>query len=289
MICVTSASGTVGSEVIRRLEAENIPFRAAFFSQAKAEAAHARGVEVAIIDYNRPETLRSAFQGCDRLFLAAPNVSNQTQLELNAVEAAKAAGVRHIVKLSVLGADDAYSLARVHRPSEEAIEASGMAWTFLRPNGFMQNAVTFMGPSIRGEGAFYSATGQAKMSHVDVRDVAAVAVKALTASAHEGKIYTLTGPEALTYDEMADELSQVLGREIRHIDLPPEDLKGAMLAGGMSEDIADVLLDLERYYREGRPSRVTNDVKQVTGRDPHRFAEYARETAATGAWNAEAA
>lgn len=275
--------------IIRQLEAEGTPFRAAFFSKAKREAARARGIEAAIIDYNRPETLRAAFQGCGRLFLAAPNVSNQTELELNAVGAAKAAGVRHIVKLSVLGADDAYSLARVHRPAEEAIETSGAAWTFLRPNGFMQNTVTFMGPSIRAEGAFYSATGRAKMSHVDVRDIAAVAVKALTAPGHEGKIYTLTGPEALTYDEMADELSQVLGREIRHIDLPPEDLKGAMLAGGVSEEIADLLLDLERYYREGRPSRVTDDVKQVTGRDPRRFAEYARETAATGAWNAEAA
>ncbi|MGH6735876.1 MAG: NmrA family NAD(P)-binding protein [Methyloceanibacter sp.] len=177
----------------------------------------------------------------------------------------------------------------MHRPAEKAIEASGLAWTFLRPNGFMQNFVTFMGPSIKAEGTFYSSTGRAKMSHVDVRDIAAVAVKALTAPGHEGKIYTLTGPEALTYDEMADELSQVLGREIRHIDLPPADLKAAMVAGGMSEEIADLLLDLERYYREGRPSRVTDDVKRVTGRDPRPFTAYVRETAETGAWNAEAA
>ena len=127
-------------------------------------------------------------------------------------------GVRHIVKQSVMGAaEEAYSLANIHRPVEKAIEGSGLAWTFLRPNSFMQNAVTFMAQTIRAEGAFYSASGQARISHVDVRDIAAVAVMALTAPGHEGKIHTLSGPEALTYDDMADELSKALGRDIRHI------------------------------------------------------------------------
>ena len=237
-----------------------------------------------------PETLRAAFQGCDRLFLLGPNALNQTELELNAVEAAKAAGVRHIVKQSVMGAaEEAYSLANIHRPVEKAIEGSGLAWTFLRPNSFMQNTVTFMAQTIRAEGAFYSASGQARISHVDVRDIAAVAVTALRAPGHEGKIYTLSGPEALTYDDMADELSKALGRDIRHISLPPADLKAGMLAEGMPEAIADRMLDLERYFRENRASRITDDVRQVTGREPRRFAEYVRATAATGVWNVEVA
>ncbi len=289
MICVTGANGTVSREVIRQLEREKAPFRAAHFSEKGAEAARARGIEATIIDYNRSETLLAAFQGCDRLFLLGPNALNQTQLELNAVEAAKAAGVRHIVKQSVMGAaEEAYSLAKIHRPVEKAIEASGLAWTFLRPNSFMQNAVTFMGHTIRTESAFYSASGQAKISHVDVRDIAAVAVKALAAPDHEGRVYTLSGPEALTYDEMAEELSKVLQRRISHVSLPPADLKAGMLAEGMPEAIADRMLDLERYFRENRASRITNDVKQVTGREPRRFGEYARKTAATGVWNVEA-
>ena len=289
MICVTGASGTVSSEVIRQLESSKVPFRGAYFSNKKAEAARATGIEPVIIDYNRPETLREAFQGCDKLFLLGPNALNQSELERTAVEAAKAAGVRHIVKQSVMGAaEESYSLAKVHRPVEKAIESSGLAWTFLRPNSFMQNAVTFMGQTIRAEAAFYSASGQARISHVDVRDIAAVAVKVLTGPNYEGKAYTLSGPEALTYDEMASELSKPLGRPITHINLSPSDLKGGMLAEGMPEEIADRMLDLERYFGEGQASRITNDIKQVTGREPRRFAEYVRETAATGAWTAQA-
>ena len=288
MICVTGASGTLGSEVIRQLESVKAPFRGAYFSNKKAETARDRGNEAVIIDYNRPETLRPAFQGCDKLFLLGPNVPNQSELEQNAVEAAKAAGVRHIVKQSVMGAvEESYSLAKVHRPVEKAIESSGLAWTFLRPTSFMQNTVTFMGETIRTEAAFYSASGQAKVSHVDVRDIAAVAAKVLTEPNYEGKAYTMTGPEALTYDELASELSKVLGRPISHINLSPSDLKGGMIAEEMPKAIVDRMLDLERYFREGRASRITNDIEQVTGREPRRFAEYIRETAATGVWDVE--
>jgi uncharacterized protein YbjT (DUF2867 family) len=282
MICITGASGTVSSELIKELELAKTPFRAAYFSNKKAEAARANGIDAVIIDYNRPETLRAAFQGCDTLFLLGPNALNQTQLELNAVEAAKAVGVRHIVKQSVMGAaDEAFSLALVHRPVEKAIASSGMTWTFLRPNSFMQNVVTFMGKTIKAESAFYSASGEAKISHVDVRDIAAVAVKGLTEPTHIRKVYTLTGPEALTYDEIANELSTVLGRPIHHISLSPSDMKHGMLAEGMPEALADRMLDLERYFREGQASRITPDIKQVTGRNPRRFAQYARDYASS--------
>ena len=181
MICVTGAGGTVGREVVTQLESAKAPFRAAYFSNEKAEAARARGIDAVILDYNRPESLRAAFQGCDQLFLLGPNVPNQSALERNAVEAAKAAGVRHIVKQSVMGAHgEDYSLAKVHRPVEKTVESSGLTWTFLRPSSFMQNVVTYMGETIKAEGVFYSASGEARISHVDVRDIAAVAVKALT-------------------------------------------------------------------------------------------------------------
>jgi len=285
MICITGATGTLSREVIRQLEPK-APFRAAYFSATAAETGRARGIDAVLIDYNQPRTLRAAFQGCDTVFLLGPNALNQVELELNAVDAAKAAGVRHIVKQSVLGAaEESYSLANIHRPVEKAIEGSGLAWTFLRPNSFMQNTATFMAQTIKAEGAFYTASGQARISHVDVRDIAAVAVAALTAPGHEGKIYTLCGPEALTYDDIADELSKALGRDIHHISLPAADMKAGMLAEGMPGAIADRMLDLERYFREDCASRVTDDVLRVTGRAPRRFAEYARETAETGVWS----
>jgi uncharacterized protein YbjT (DUF2867 family) len=141
-----------------------------------------------------------------------------------------------------------------------------------------------MASTIRAEGAFYSASGQARISHVDVRDIAAVGVKALTEPGHEGKAYTLTGPEALTYDEMADEMSKVLRRPISHVSLSPSHLKAGMLAEGMPEAIADRMLDLERCFREGWAGQITPDIKQVTGRDARRLADYVRETAATDVW-----
>ncbi|MDF0668471.1 MAG: SDR family oxidoreductase [Nitrospira sp.] len=280
MICVTGASGTVGSEVVKQLGTAHAPFRAGYFSRRTAEAAHTRGIDAVVIDYNRPETLRAAFQGCDKLFLLGPTLPNQTQLELNAVEAAKQGGIPHIVKQSVMAAhEERYTIARVHRAVERRIESSGMAWTFLRPNSFMQNAVTFMGGTIRAESVFYSSSGDARISHVDVRDIAAVAVRALTGTNHEGQAYTLTGPQALTYDELAGELSKALGRTIRHINLPPEDIKAGMLAQGTPNEIADWLIDLERFYREDGASRVTDDIKRVTGGDPRRFGDFARDYA----------
>jgi uncharacterized protein YbjT (DUF2867 family) len=288
MICVNGASGTLGSEVIKQLESLEAPFRGAFFSSQKAEAARAKGIEAVIIDYNRPETLEAAFQGCEKVFLLGPNLLNQTDLELSAVEAAEAAGVRHIVKQSVMGApEESYSLAKIHRPVEKAIESSGLAWTFLRPNSFMQNTVTFLGPMIRAESSFYSSSGQAEVSHVDVRDIASVAVKALAGGGCEGKAFTLTGPEALTYDEIAGLLSNALGRPISHVSLSPDELKEGMLAEGMPQALADRMLDLERYFREGKPSRISEDIKQVTGHEPRSFADFIRETAAKGVWDLE--
>lgn len=289
MICVTGAGGTVGSVVVRQLGEANAGFRAAYHSKNKVDAAREKGIDAVMIDYNDPETLQEAFDGCDKLFLLGPNMPNQAELEINAVKAAKAAGVKHIVKLSVMHADEEdYDFGRIHREVEKAIEASGLEWTFLRPNSFMQNTVTFMSEPIKARAAFYTAADNARIGHVDVRDIAAVAVKALTEPGHEGKTYALNGPEALSYNDVAAELSKALGRVISHINIPPADLKGAMLKEGMPEVIADRLMDLERYFREGKADRTTSDMKQVTGREPRSFADYARETAATGVWDKEA-
>lgn len=145
----------------------------------------------------------------------------------------------------------------------------------------MQNVVTFMAATIKAESVFYSASNNANIAHVDVWDIAAIAMQALTESepVHFGQAYTLTGSEALTYDDLASELSKVLGHTISHISLSPEDLRQGMLTEGMPETIADRMLDLERAYRGDKASLITNDIKQLTGKEPRQFAAYARTCA----------
>jgi len=277
MILITGAGGTVGGEVVNQLKGGGKPFRAAFHSQPKADTARAKGIDAVVIDYEKPETLDAAFQGIERLFLLS---SSNTAQELAAVEAAKRAGVKHIVKLSVIGAGgESYSFAKVHRPVEKAIEASGIAWTHLRPNGFMDNMHNYMAGTIKSQNAFYSSVGDAKISHIDVRDIAAVAVKALTESGHESQVYELTGPEALSYAEMASTLATATGRDIQYVAIGDADIKAALVGQGAPEAYADAFVDLQRFYRGGTAAQVSGDVRKVTGKDPIPFDRYARDHA----------
>jgi len=278
MILVTGAGGTVGSEVARQLQDAGAQFRAAYHSESKAQAARANGIDAVVVDFNKPESLAPALAGIDKLFLLSGGAPNQVEQESNAVEAAKKAGVKHIVKLSVWGAaEEEFSFAKMHRAAEKAIEASGIAWTFLRPNGFMQNMENYSLPTIQSQGAFYSSVGDSKVAHVDVRDIAAVAVKALTEAGHEGKAYSLTGPSAITNNEIAQKLSSASGREIHYVDVSDADLKQGLLGSGMPEGYANAYLDLMRYYRTGHAGTISDDVRRVTGRDAIPFDQYARD------------
>lgn len=192
-----------------------------------------------------------------------------------------AAGVRRIVKQSVWGAaEEAFSFAKWHRPVERAIEDSGLAWTFLRPNGFMQNVVNYMSATIKAQGAFYQPAEDARISHVDIRDLARVAARVLTGAGHDGKAYDLTGPAAITYDDIASTLTKVLGREVRYVRITPEAYKQGAMGAGIPEGYADALVDLVRYYREDQASRVSPAVREITGQDPVPFEQFARDHAA---------
>jgi uncharacterized protein YbjT (DUF2867 family) len=194
-------------------------------------------------------------------------------------EAVKA-GVKRIVKLSVLGAGAPdFTFGAWHRAAEQAIEQSGAAWTFLRPSGFMQNVINYMGQTIKAQGAMYSSAGGARAAHIDARDIGDVAGRVLTEGGHEGKAYDLTGPAAISYEEMAAVLSGVLGREIRHVSITPEDYKKAAMAAGTPEAYADALVNLDHNYREGRFSRVAPDVHKLLGRVPTSFEQFARDQA----------
>ena len=275
MILITGASGNVGKEVLNQIVRRGAPVRAAFQSASKAATAPS-GVEIATMDYNQPDTLHSALNGIDTVFLVGPPTSNLALLERKAIDEIKRSGVMHVVKLSAMGGRDA-TFPRQHTDSEDYIRSSGIPHTFVRPNGFMQNFVIYNSSTINGQNAFYGVQGDGEVSHIDIRDVAAVAVKALTESGHEGKAYTLTGPVALTNKRIGEILSEDTGREIRYVDLPIEQFKQALLASGVPEWSANALIDLQQLYRRGGARAVTDDVERLLGRKPISFEQFSRD------------
>ena len=196
------------------------------------------------------------------------------------VELARRAGVRHIVKLSQLAAASASPVRflRYHAAVEQAVRESGLVYTFLRPNLFMQGLLGFR-TSIVAQGKFFAAASDARISAIDVRDIAAVAAVALTERGHEGRTYDLTGPQALTHSEMAAHLSDALGRRVEFIDVSPEAMRGALVSVGLPPWQADGLLEDYAHYRRGEAAAVFSGVQDVTGQAPRTFATFARDYA----------
>ncbi len=275
MILITGASGNVGKEVLRQIVRTPAQVRAAFQSPSKAAGAPS-GVDIVIMDFNRPETLQAALKDVERVFLVGPPTDDLPALERKAVDEIKRSGVRHLVKLSAMGGRAA-TFPGQHADSEDYIKRTGIAFTFLRPNGFMQNFVNYNAGTINTQNAFYGCQGEGKVSHIDVRDIAAVAVKTLTEDGHEEKTYTLTGPAALSNADVAQILSDDLAREIRYVDLPEEQFKQALLGASIPAWSADALCDLQRLYREGGASAVTSEVEQILRRKPTSFEQFSRD------------
>ena len=273
MILVTGASGTVGSEVVKALGGSGAKVRAGYRTRPQNIP---KGIESVALDFDKPETIRPALAGVDTVFL----LSTMVDPERKVVDEAKRAGIKRIVKLSVYGAaEEGFTFARWHRAVEKHIEASGVPWTFLRPSGFMQNFFNYMGETIRKQSTIFSSAGNGASPHIDARDIGAVAARVLTGKGHEGKAYELTGPQALTYAQAAEILSRALGREIKYVPITHEQYKQAVLAAGMPPVYVDALVDLDRYYATGGMAKFTPTVKELTGRDPIRFEQFAKDYA----------
>src|SRR3954463_1616771 len=225
MLLVTGATGTTGTEVLRGLRARDVAVRALIRDEAKADAVRELGAEPAMAEMGDPKTLEPALDGVEGAYLVSPVSPMQAEYEQVFVETAKAAGVQHVVKLSVIGASGESPLrfARNHAVVEQALRDSGLAWTFLRPNGFMQNNLSW--PTRVQDGTFYSPVPDAAFSIVDARDVAEVAAVALTEEGHEGKAYGLSGPEAAPYRAEANRLFKAAGGDTEVEEIPVETLK----------------------------------------------------------------
>lgn len=282
-ILLTGATGTVGQAVAQALADRGMPFRA-LVRQPDTEAAQRLaalpGVELVTGDFNDPASLQRALAGVERAFLLTNSTEQAEAQQLRFVELARQADVQHLVKLSQWAADAASPVRflRYHAAVESAIRTAGLSYTFLRPNLFMQGLLAF-GDSIRAQGQFFAPIGEARISVIDVRDIAAVAAVALTEPGHENQTYDLTGPAALTHAEMAAALAEALGHPVAFVDVPPAALRGYLAQVGFPEWQAEGLLEDYAHYHRGEAGVVTTDVQRVTGRPPRGFATFTHDYA----------
>lgn len=280
MILVTGATGNVGAELIKRLLEQGGKVRAFVRNRERATKLLPQEVDLVEGDFDDASSFLPAFDGADRLFLLIPSSARVEQQQKDLVDAARQSNVRHIVKLSQLGANEHARgrFQRYHGAVENYILKSGIRYTFLRPNLFMQGLLNFR-ETIFLQGALFAPIGSARVSVVDVRDIAAVAVCVLTESGHEGKIYDITGPESLTHAEIATKLSRALGKPIAHIDISPAAMREALLRFGMSRWQAEGLVEDYDHYRDGEAAATTSTVVDVTGDEPHSFTQFAQDYA----------
>jgi uncharacterized protein YbjT (DUF2867 family) len=279
MILITGASGTVGRAVLSEVVRSGQKHRAMYRSKEDAAKA-SRGTEAMIADFKDKTSLAAALRGVDSVYLVCSPIPDLAQLEGNAIEASEAAGVKRIVLNSAFGAGDyTKSFPGWHRKVEDKLKATKMTYCILRPNSFMQNVLTYYAPSIRAQGAFFGAMGNARTSYLDVRDIAAVAAKALRGGDHDGRTYELNGPEALTYPEVAEKISKRAGFAARYVDIPVEAQRQAMLDQGMPEWQVTALLDLQAYYTGGKGGTVDGVLEGLLGRPPITMDQFLAEFA----------
>jgi uncharacterized protein YbjT (DUF2867 family) len=274
-ILVLSANSNVGSAAIRHLSKAKVPVRAAVRNLAKAEALRPLGVELVYADMDEPKTLASVLNGIETAILATPADPGLPRLHSLFYDAARQHGLRHVVRISVIGADpdSPLQLGRMHGAGEKALEASGLAWTHIRPTSFMQNFFAQLG-GILTQGKIFNCAGNGRIPFVDARDVGAVAAACATSSGRQGKTYDVTGPEAISYAAIAAKIGERMERKVEYVDLSPDVAAQGMIATGMPEWLARDLALFGQFAAEGRSSALSTAVRDVTGREATTFDQF---------------
>ncbi|HEV2375195.1 MAG TPA: SDR family oxidoreductase [Streptosporangiaceae bacterium] len=283
MILVTGATGKIGGEVARLLAASGTPVRAFVRSPRKAAGLAGLGVELAPGDLADTGSLAVAMDGIERLFLVCAQDLRQAELQGNAVTAAAAAGVRHVVKVSGIGPSLSLGgpaeVGRQHWQTEQQIERSGMAFTFLRPNFFMQNLLETAAPMVSKLSVLAAPMDNAPIAMVDARDVAAAGAAALTSDAHYDRVYDVTGPRAFTYRQLAGVLSNATHRTISYVNPPPALAARVLRRQGYEDWYVEHLAAMTALFRAGAGATVSTAVADVTGRQPRSIEDFTTEFA----------
>src|SRR5215218_6805049 len=266
-ILITGATGKVGSALLDNLGNADFVLRALARDESKAQSLEGRSAEAVLGDFLKPETLGPALEGVSTVFLLTPIHPQQVSQATNVIAAAKGSGNDpRVVRLSVHQAshDAPTRISRQHAEVEDELVSSGLPYTLLRPQSFMQNTL-MAAPTVASEGKIYQPFKDGKLGMIHTRDIGEVAAKVLTEEGHEGKVYTLTGPAAITFYEVAEALSEVLGKEVSYIEISLEAAKAAMLNRGFAEWRADALNEYAKAHSEGYSDFTTDTFEELTG------------------------
>ncbi len=280
MILVTGATGRTSGEVVKALLAKGEQVRALVRDPQKAGRIEGPDVELVVGNVEKPETWDAAWQGVDKVFLLSPEGPQMAEVHGKFADTAKRAGVRHLLRMSLLvsNLDSPLVIAKWHGEADQSVADSGIPYTIIRPAPFMQN-ILGSARMIASDGMFSGAQGEGKVGVIDNRDIGNVAATVLTSDGHEGKTYPLTGPEALSMGEQAGKVSAVLGKEVKYVNVSQDKAKADMMAMGMPDWMADGWVAIAIMISTGAADMVTPMVQEITGKEPRSFDQFARDFA----------
>lgn len=275
MMLLTGVTGTVGQAIVGALPRFDLEARALTRDPKNSASLEAAGLEVVIGDLRNKRSLRSALEGAEQAFLLSSNNDTQAEVERNFIDEARDAGVAHVIKMSAVGADvdSPAILKRIHGEVERHLESSGMNYTHIRPNFFMQNMLNVV-QTIQAENKFFMPMGEGQVGAIDVRDVAEAVLCILTNPGHESKHYDISGPGLLSFADMAKQFSQALGRHIEYVNVPNEDFKREMSKWGMDTWYTEAVSELFQGISENRSAFLTGTYREITGILPRTFASF---------------
>ena len=278
MILVTGATGKTGYEVVKNLGALGIPFKALIRNSTKASQITELGGQPIVGSIEEDDLLNKALEGVDKTLILLPNSEQQLSLEKRFVDAAVKAQVKHVVKMSSMEAlpEATRTIPRMHVESENHIKDSGLSWTMIKPNFFMQNLLG-SGKTIREQNKFFFPFANGTTAMMDVRDIGLFIAKVLSGEGHENQNYEITGPELLSFHEVAEKFSLVLGTEVNYVNVPMDAYKTTLSQFVTNQWHLDAVIDLFEDIAEGGLDYTTTTFSDLTGKSPCSLQQFIEE------------